>query len=323
MFTENTTIVLGAGASMPYGYPSGYQLVTDIIQLVALGKAKPAITDRQFADELNAAGIHSDHAVEFVSALYEAFPPSIDYFLFHNPQFINVGKLAIAQRIICHENRHKLFARPGGDLFGKDGHDRWYHKLVDCIADPKTGDITKSLAIATFNYDRSLPCFLHSSLKRRFRLSDEEAAQRLAVIPIVHVYGHVGLLPWHQKSSDTDPMREYGHSGHPGELREAAKGIHTIGGSRTDEPARARELIAASRHVFILGFGFQDDNCELIGLKSSLVYSPMITRCGLSIAMRNVKAQRYNLTWEDKDEELWDVSTFLDSSSSFLAAAGK
>src|SRR5437660_495858 len=111
MFTENTTIVLGAGASMPYGYPSGYDLVSNIISLVSLDNPKPRIADTHFADETRAMGIPSEHAIDFAKTLRDAFPPSIDYFLFHNPQYLDVGKLAIAQRIIRHENKNSLFDR--------------------------------------------------------------------------------------------------------------------------------------------------------------------------------------------------------------------
>jgi hypothetical protein len=173
--------------------------------------------------------------------------------------------------------------------------------LVDCIADRKSGDITKSLSLVTFNYDRSLPFFLFTSLKSRFNLSDEEAARRLAVIPIVHVYGHVGLLPWQPRVREKDPVWDYGYTAQGNELRIAAEGIHTNGGEGSDEPKKASDLIAAAQHVFVLGFGFQDDNCELIGLKSSSVNSPKITRFGLSKAMLQLKAQRYNLTWEDRE----------------------
>lgn len=301
---------------MPYGYPSGYQLVTDIIDLVAINNGSPCVNDGYFKTELIAAGIHSDHAIDFARTLYEAFPPSIDYFLFHNPRFMDVGKLAIALAIIRHEDRFELFAR--------DNARCWYHKIVNCIVNPKTGDVTKFFSIVTFNYDRSLPCFLHASLKSRFKLSDEEAAQRLAVIPIVHVYGHVGLLPWQQKSKPNDPVRGYGFKKEPNELRIAASGIHTIGGGGTDEPKRARQLLETSKNVFILGFGFQDDNCELLAMKPSGSVPRCVTHLGLSRGMLGILRQRYNLTHDDGEfpDQAWDVSTFLDSSARFLQAAG-
>src|SRR5262245_43381468 len=63
MFNENTTIILGAGASMPYGYPSGHRLITDILGLFALDNPRPAITDTPFADALRLTGITSEQAI--------------------------------------------------------------------------------------------------------------------------------------------------------------------------------------------------------------------------------------------------------------------
>jgi hypothetical protein len=63
------------------------------------------------------------------------------------------------------------------------------------------------LSIVSFNYDRSLEHCLFESAKNRYCINhvgvDEAKEQRckekIGAIPIVHVYGSLGRLPW-QKS---------------------------------------------------------------------------------------------------------------------------
>jgi len=98
MIKNKTVLVLGAGASMPYGFPSGQGLV-DIIcdsdnpskKLVAEG-----------------AVVAPNEVSSFVNALSEADPESIDVFLGNNPEFEKVGKAAIAATLLPRERESEL-----------------------------------------------------------------------------------------------------------------------------------------------------------------------------------------------------------------------
>lgn len=47
-----------------------------------------------------------------------------------------------------------------------------------------------------FNYDISVEYYLFNCLKNSYRQTDDEGAKQLRKIPIVHVHGNLGALPW-------------------------------------------------------------------------------------------------------------------------------
>ena len=61
----------------------------------------------------------------------------------------------------------------------------------------------KSLII-DFNYDRSLEHYLFTSLRSLHGRSVDECLEKLAKVPIIHVYGQLGTIPYPQPGS-----REY------------------------------------------------------------------------------------------------------------------
>ena len=57
------------------------------------------------------------------------------------------------------------------------------------------------VSFITFNYDRSLEHFLCTSLSNDFGKSIADCAKVLANIPIVHLHGRLGYLPWQRGES--------------------------------------------------------------------------------------------------------------------------
>src|SRR5689334_844272 len=140
---RKTVLVLGAGASAPYAFPLGRDLVQKAMSI-------DTPTERELAE----AGLHPTHQKEFAEVLYRASPPSIDELLEHRPEYLSTGKLLIAYFLIPCENPVLLAA---------DGHRRtWYDYLFDTIGwVPLLGALAShKLAVITFNYDRSLEAAL-------------------------------------------------------------------------------------------------------------------------------------------------------------------
>jgi hypothetical protein len=96
MITTPTVLVLGAGASCPYGFPTAKQLKNRICQVFESNT--PAI--RLLGD--NAAP--TENFLQFREAFWRSGTPSVDEFLQGRPEFLNVGKLAIAYCLIPYEN---------------------------------------------------------------------------------------------------------------------------------------------------------------------------------------------------------------------------
>jgi hypothetical protein len=183
MINKPTVFVLGAGASIPYGYPSGATLVTDIVYELSqkgllfklcreLGFSQPEIS--KFAETLNLSG-----------------DKSIDAFLERNPQFIKLGKIAITLKLIEKEDENTLFS---------SGNDKWYGDLVNELKSSSTDTFVNNVSFLTFNYDRSFDHYLFVSIMNSYEeiRSDIECVQIVNRIPIIHLHGHIGKLFWQE-----------------------------------------------------------------------------------------------------------------------------
>ena len=98
MINTPTVLVLGAGASMCFGHPSGPGLKHDILSPIS---PSHRILNMQldFTDEdLNV----------FIANLSTSGRTSVDAFLEYRPDLIDIGKSEIAMSLIRHENDSSL-----------------------------------------------------------------------------------------------------------------------------------------------------------------------------------------------------------------------
>lgn len=116
MITTLTVLVLGAGASCPYGFPTAKQLKDHICEVFASNT--PAI--RILGDIVAPA----EKFLEFREAFWKSGTPSVDAFLKGRPEFLDVGKFAIAYCLIPFESEANLFTPPADS-----GH--WYEYLSE------------------------------------------------------------------------------------------------------------------------------------------------------------------------------------------------
>ncbi|MBL7961455.1 hypothetical protein JNL27_14570, partial [bacterium] len=107
MILENTVLILGAGASMPYDYPSGAVLKQGICRDLTThtNNVRPP------AQELMRTGLDISEIKSFRDALFFSGRQSVDEFLEHRNEFMTIGKRAIAQALIPHESKKNLFNR--------------------------------------------------------------------------------------------------------------------------------------------------------------------------------------------------------------------
>jgi hypothetical protein len=242
MFWKNTVLILGAGASMPYGYPSGEGLVNAI-----LNTPDTDIIIRRRGE----AGFGDGTVQYFRQKLRRAGGCTIDEFLEWNAEFRDLGGFLIAEQLLANENEDALF---------ETRQDAWYHKLVKAIAPRPNAVDCNRLAIITFNYDRSLEQYLTVALTNRFQnWSIDRAAEALERIPILHVHGQLGLLPWQSGSAN---RFKYNSELSAARLKDAANSIALIHESRHDNEIfqHAQRLIRESEYIFCLGFAYHDTN---------------------------------------------------------------
>ena len=145
MISEPTVFVLGAGASCPYGYPSGKELREDIISSFCAQYERYIEAHPNLKPYL---AMESNKAKEFTDKFNKSSTKSIDLFLARNPEFEDIGKKAIALRILaaeyvskfreCIENREfdwylYIFDRLTGDIVKKNDYIRLNENSVSFI----------------------------------------------------------------------------------------------------------------------------------------------------------------------------------------------
>jgi len=164
---KKTVLVLGAGASNPYGFPTGPSLVDAMCK--GLGHAQPIMQALAYAK------FDGQTIAEFHGRLCKSSFNSIDRFLFRNTQFLEMGKAAIAAALIPYESVGTL-----SEINDANRDDRWYEyffQQIDAQWDRLQPGI---LAILTYNYDRSFEYFLYRSFRNGHGMSDHECRNALA-----------------------------------------------------------------------------------------------------------------------------------------------
>jgi hypothetical protein len=101
MLKIKTVFVLGAGSSVPFGFPTGPSLTLQIVEhLEDRGSFFGILTDTLKIDH--------QHVLDFAKALRYSGKNSIDAFLEHRPEYMAVGKGAIATSLIQYEQPHQI-----------------------------------------------------------------------------------------------------------------------------------------------------------------------------------------------------------------------
>jgi hypothetical protein len=255
VITKPTVLVLGAGASIPYGYPSGAGLLREIAQQSATGT---------WLAIFNAYGISNSEVNAFRMELHLSQKPSIDAFLEHRPEYMKVGKAAIALSLLSKENPDALL---DFDVRDKGIYHFLYNNLATSWEDFKQN----KLSIITFNYDRSLEHFLFSALKHSYNRSDTEIREAIESIPIIHVHGSLGPLPW-QESDGIKYYPLFDKQFAPYELGRRVKiaSENLVIVSEAQPKSRGFEVAYArlleSESIYFLGFGYYSVNMERLGL---------------------------------------------------------
>jgi len=280
MITDKTVFILGAGASAPYGYPTGLGLRKwlreslpqtannefRIQQRLKEPERKALLDDlRKFIDEYG----NTDQGV------------FIDLFLSRRQEFLDIGKWAIIAAIFYHE----LNSQYGDDIKSPD-YD-WmsilFRNMNSDIKDNSYNRISENnISFISFNYDRSLEYCLHRSICRNFGASEEDAAQIIGDIPIIHMYGRISPMSWEDSSGIK--FRPALDKVDPSIL---SKNIQVMYSDRTTKATKkAMGLIEDAKFLYFLGFGYAEDNLNAIGIPQRLNQDHIIKGTGYKISNR-------------------------------------
>ncbi len=256
MIKERIVLVLGAGASAPYGFPLGRSLMRQVISRLQ-GRG-------QFNELLTEMGFSEQQQLNFAQELQMAMQPSLDAFLENRwKDFLEIGKAALCAALLPYENEQDLMLADDEKADIRAGEQRWYTYLLNLLGN-RSEFRGNRLSIITFNYDRSLEYFLFRALKPRFGIGDVEAIDMAATIPIVHVYGQLGKPAIYGGDGV-----EYGRVT-VGTVTKAAKDItiiHEMMERAAPNLIRARGLVQSASLLVFLGFSYHPLNVERLMLK--------------------------------------------------------
>jgi hypothetical protein len=251
MINSKTVFVLGAGASYPFGYPLGAELYQSVVENLRNGRELRMHL-------LNATRFTSAEVDQFLSALSRSGQTSVDAFLERrHEEFLDIGKAAMAADLILREHDDALWRQPN-----------WMLNLYDKMSAETLEQFGENqVSFVTFNYDRSLEHFLCTSLSNNFGRRLDACAKVLASVPIVHLHGRLGYLPWQNKNG-----RAYGDRHITVQAVEACvremRVVHEDITDRDKDFTEAKQLLKDAKRVYLMGFGFGAKNVERIGLES-------------------------------------------------------
>jgi hypothetical protein len=185
--------------------------------------------------------------------LFYSAQNSIDAFLENRPEYLHIGKAAMAVILTRYEM---------SDVLWRFAENNWIRYLFDKMRAPKLEAFGENkVAFVTFNFDRSLQHFLFNSLRSTFGGEVAACAKVVGNIPIIHLHGRLGWLPWQNERS-----RNYEPTISPQILRmciENIKLIHEeLDDGRSKEFSEAKRLIHGADRIYFLGFGFGQLNID-------------------------------------------------------------
>ncbi len=272
MITIPTTIVLGAGASVPYGFDSGSAL---------LERAREYSLDRLRAliEPYTGQGIRALHETLRLTA-----DTSIDAMLEFRSDLTLAGKTVIASLLLEQERtaREGAFRRIGQG-------DDWFPLLYHALRPKKLESFTENkVRIITYNYDRFLEARLVSALAAQFKATEVACKEIVRELDILHIHGKLGSYLTADKhavpfgGSDTDDEMVQFH-----EIRQATSGIKIIHESEADGEddgiKKAKSYLSESNKVVFLGFGYAERNLARLDLRHVLPSRPHVYGSALHV----------------------------------------
>jgi hypothetical protein len=213
-------------------------------------------------------------------------PLVIDYFLGHNPHLNDIGKFMIAWVLLEREfvfHQMNLNRFQGGQMtpyFGGNWYRFLIHKLVTGCLDGESL-LNNKVTFVTFNYDVSLESQLFKGLSKLAQFSTGDVLSRFFdPNRFLHIYGKIRDDPIADPSAAD--FASFGNRPQPeppqlwtgtkvlfDTIYEASKTIRTVAPhDKTLDPTVevARRVIDDASCIYILGYGFDSHNSNLLEL---------------------------------------------------------
>lgn len=282
---KSLVLVLGAGASHEVNLPVSADLKTRIAAHLDIryeNGSQQVSGDRCITQALRTIAAATDGGWEDISPLLhacelirDAMPQaeSIDNFIDshrNDPRIAICGKLAIA-RCILEAEAGSLLTIDRSNIYNKMDFTRasptWFNAFFQLLAEncdvEQISERIKTVAVISFNYDRSFEHYIFHALQNYYGISSDDAVQIFSNLEIYHPYGIVGQLPWIKAGGGI----EYGETPDSRQLVALANQLRTF--TEGTDPVTSnidliRATISDARRVAFLGFAFHRINIDLL-----------------------------------------------------------
>jgi hypothetical protein len=285
MISNKTVFILGAGAHIPYGFPSGKALIKDVIASLSHSKINPylSLTTLPQRCGIDPMDVQDSNLGNFINALSNAGQASIDTFLNSNQHmsgFDIVGKIGISQTLLKIEN----------DTFHTNSdikHDAYdwfeylFEKMCEGITSASQFVSDNKITFVTFNYDRLLEHKFFVGIKNSFGISDDiEVLELVNSIPIHHVYGSLGSFT----------PNSFGNLSLWADSFKTIQTIHEAQKSKSNALKDSINAMSQADIICILGFGFHRENISLLTLPDMIEkISGIVFACRLGLTDEEIR----------------------------------
>jgi len=264
-----TVLVVGAGASAGRGLelPIGSKL-NEILWTEAISRASNYLSIFSVWD-------HKAAARQLSSEFMHSGQPSIDAYLATLPETGAPGRQRGDEtRTILAKMAISVALLEKEQLALKAPYGGWLARVFQAIqaATGRDANAQHSLRLVTFNYDRLIEYRLAAMAAVSWRMDPLKALEWARSI-VSHIYGELpGDLQWQGREEAHFGLHSAGAT-----LAEVCSDVHpfapktlfAIGEERSakrPEIARAREWLCAAKQIIFLGFGFDTQNLDVLGL---------------------------------------------------------
>lgn len=284
MLKRKTLLIVGAGASAEFNLPIGSELIEHIRNRLSFHDSRGHLYSKNEdlfriltglgKKNANDTGRYIDLAGTIRNGL--AHSKSIDNFIrTHNTntELVELCKIAISD-VICQCERSSILQPDGHikpffrqepkpytwlEVFTKN-----YFAEYDVI---EFEDAISQLKIVCFNYDRCIEIFLRRAIVDYFNIPTPRAQEIVDQIEIIHPYGSLGPVWGHEVSV------EFASSTTAFDVLKSANEIRTFheGVSDPSVALRIHKAIGWAESIVFLGFGFLQQNMELLKPEKSIV----------------------------------------------------
>lgn len=318
MFRKRTLFILGAGASREFDLPLGPVLGARIAETtdVRFERGSRDIVQTDGSDLFAAvANNASKEQNEYLKAFRHIqhgvqLAWSIDDFLdvhANDTRIQRVGKMAIVKCILQAEKDSKLYLDKS-DIYNRLSigkfESTWLVKLMRMLVrglpSGRREEIFNDIAFIVFNYDRCLEHFLVHALQQFYSIDENEANSIFNKLTIIHPYGVAAPF----KTTNGGQGLYFGAEGHgfTPKYWELSEGVRTYTERITDEDELRKihkQMELAERIVF-LGFGFHDQNIELLrppkGLGLKQIFATAKGMSASDVALVTAQLQHFYTT---------------------------